>query len=134
LTFIYGARKSASKTLSSILFFNRLRGIFAQEKYLSERVLELFLTTPTDLDSQPENDPEKIAVLQKLDKTYIYPQRLYFRRFEKEDLLRAIGPVAKRSRTLAYVCGPPAMTDWAVAKLKEIEGMDEKRVLCEKWW
>jgi len=62
------------------------------------------------------------------------PQRIWFRRFSEEDLLNAIGPVEKRGGTVAYICGPPTMTDWAVAKLKGAEGMLEQRVLCEKWW
>ena len=61
-------------------------------------------------------------------------EKVFLGRFAKEDLLRTLGPVSERSSTVAYVCGPPAMTDSAVATLRGAEGMDEKRVLCEKWW
>ena len=64
----------------------------------------------------------------------MHPHKLWGRRFTKQDLLNAVGPVETRSRTVAYVCGPPVMTDWAVAKLGEFEGMDRTRVFCEKWW
>ena len=57
-----------------------------------------------------------------------------YRRFVKQDLEAALGPEVGRKNTVAYVCGPPAMTDWAVAVLERSEGMEEKRVLCEKWW
>lgn len=55
-------------------------------------------------------------------------------RIEQGDLLDALGPVEGRGGIVAYVCGPPAMTDWAVGKLKKAEGMAEERVFCEKWW
>lgn len=64
----------------------------------------------------------------------MHPQRIWFRRFAEEDLLNAVGPVEQRAGTVAYICGPPAMTDWAVTRLKGAEGMLEQRVLCEKWW
>ena len=57
-----------------------------------------------------------------------------FRRMEVADLLEAIGPVQERMGIVAYVCGPPMMTDWAVNVLSKAEGMEKKRVLCEKWW
>ena len=38
------------------------------------------------------------------------------------------------NNSVVYICGPPAMTDEIVRRLKEEEGMEERRVLCEKWW
>ena len=61
-------------------------------------------------------------------------QTIEFRRFEEKDLEIALGPVAERGSIVAYVCGPPKMTDWAVDVLKRSEGMKQERVLCEKWW
>lgn len=61
-------------------------------------------------------------------------QNIEFRRFQEKDLETALGPVAERESVVAYVCGPPPMTDWAVDVLGKAEGMDERRVLCEKWW
>lgn len=57
-----------------------------------------------------------------------------FRRINHNDLFEAIGPEETRDRTVVYVCGLPAMTDEFVDLLRKTPGLDEKRVLCEKWW
>lgn len=57
-----------------------------------------------------------------------------YRRINHEDLLEAIGDEGSRSNTVVYVCGLPTMTDEFVELLKNTPGMDENRVLCEKWW
>lgn len=44
------------------------------------------------------------------------------------------GWVEDAQQTMAYVCGPPEMTDEVVGALRESVGMAEERVLCEKWW
>lgn len=54
-------------------------------------------------------------------------------RLRESHLEAAIGS-GDRTKTLAYVCGVPNMTDAFVEYLKKLPGMDEKRVLCEKWW
>lgn len=56
------------------------------------------------------------------------------RRISHEDLFEALGPENDRKHTVVYVCGLPAMTDEFVEVLKKAAGMDEKRVLVEKWW
>ena len=61
-------------------------------------------------------------------------QSIEFRRFDERDLETALGPVTERGGVVAYVCGPPPMTDWAVGVLQRSQGMDANRVLCEKWW
>ncbi|KEF54346.1 uncharacterized protein A1O9_09512 [Exophiala aquamarina CBS 119918] len=58
----------------------------------------------------------------------------YARRIAKEDLFEALGPEAGRANTVVYVCGLPTMTDEFVDLLRLAPGMDEKRILCEKWW
>ena len=62
-------------------------------------------------------------------------------RIKETDLIRALDgqyevqeASKKRLRTACYVCGPPAMTDGFVAFLAQQPGMEEERVLCEKWW
>jgi len=57
-----------------------------------------------------------------------------YRRITHDDLTAALGPENLRGNTLAYACGPPDMTDDFVAFLQKSPGMEEKRVLCEKWW
>ncbi len=56
------------------------------------------------------------------------------RRINHDDLIEAIGSREDRVGVVCYVCGPPAMTDDFVSVLRHAEGMDEHRVLCEKWW
>ena len=56
------------------------------------------------------------------------------RRIDHSDLREALGPDQDRANTVVYVCGVPQMTDEFVDFLKKQPGMDEKRVLCEKWW
>ena len=56
------------------------------------------------------------------------------RRMNHDDLIRAIGKPENRPGVVCYVCGPPAMTDDFVEVLRHAEGMEEQRVLCEKWW
>lgn len=55
-------------------------------------------------------------------------------RIKHEHLFDAIGHGASRETSLVYVCGVPSMTDEFVQLLRSSDGMDEKRVLCEKWW
>ena len=70
------------------------------------------------------------------------PNRTFAGRIEYQDLIRALDGYAERSsptevlrsKTVCYVCGPPNMTDEFVSFLARQPGMDEKRVLCEKWW
>lgn len=70
------------------------------------------------------------------------PNRSYGRRFHDNDLVHALdgyktnlfGPEHDRKNTVAYVCGPPKMTDDVVAMLRKQPGMSDDRVVCEKWW
>lgn len=56
------------------------------------------------------------------------------RRITHEDLLECLGPEGQRKNTACYVCGPPKMTDEFVEIMGKAEGMEKRRVLCEKWW
>lgn len=77
----------------------------------------------------------RVTLEQSKDKLYVGEhQNIEYRRFDAKDLQAALGPIEEREKVVAYVCGPPSMTDWAVDVLKGSIGMDEKRVLCEKWW
>lgn len=59
---------------------------------------------------------------------------VYSRRISQDDLFEALGPEDSRANTVVYVCGLPTMTDQFVELLQHAPGMEEKRVLCEKWW
>ncbi|KAH8595973.1 hypothetical protein B0O99DRAFT_511182 [Bisporella sp. PMI_857] len=55
-------------------------------------------------------------------------------RMSEDDVLDALGPSGEREGTVVYVCGVPDMTDRMVEIVKAVEGIDERHVLCEKWW
>jgi NAD(P)H-flavin reductase len=57
-------------------------------------------------------------------------------RITHEALFEALGGEKEvdRERSVVYVCGVPQMTDEFVELLSKQKGMDERRVLCEKWW
>jgi NAD(P)H-flavin reductase len=122
-----------SGKLSSILFHERLCSIFRQG-FGTSRNYKLFVTgTVKPNEVSDEDQPGAISAL-KAYTDYIGEGKVERRRFEEMDLLDAIGPVENRGGVVAYVCGPPPMTDWAVSVLKGAEGMQSDRVLCEKWW
>lgn len=99
-----------------------------------DRDFKLYVTNaslPIELSSE-----ERLQAIRSLkwDTDYIGNSNIEFRLFEQQDLEIALGPVEERKGIVAYVCGPPAMTDWAVSVLRRSKGMEEERVLCEKWW
>ncbi|KAK3178649.1 hypothetical protein OEA41_000786 [Lepraria neglecta] len=133
LEFLYSARKGPSGNISSILFLDRLRSIFGPG-FATLRNYKLFVTNAvTPKEASGEERLEAIRSF-KGDMDYVGEGNIERRRFEQQDLIDAIGPVENRGGVVAYVCGPPPMTDWAVSVLKGAEGMQEERVLCEKWW
>ena len=133
LHFIYSARKSPSEHLSSILFFDRLCEIFTHN-ITPGWSFELYLTRPPPSKSSSPESLDDSEILQKVDVALAHPHNIWSRRFVEGDLLHAIGAPAERERTVVYVCGPPAMTDWTVDTLRRAEGMPSERVMCEKWW
>lgn len=54
------------------------------------------------------------------------------RRMTEVDVRDTIGTESLPDTT-GYVCGPPVMTDWLI-QLMVSRGLDDNRVLCEKWW
>ena len=72
--------------------------------------------TGTDVESGPGLEPTQ------------------YRRIQHADLEEALGPETHRRNTVVYVCGLPTMTDEFVDWFKRAPGIEEKRVLCEKWW
>ena len=144
INFLYTTRLDPSATsYSSILFLDRLCKIYTTLD--PERCsLGLYLTSPS-----PLQDTKLLVLTQTLLEWYLASLRLqedsnfpsdnkhitmYPRRISYGDLDSALGPIKERSGVLAYVCGPPEMTDEIVGVLKASEGMSAERVLCEKWW
>jgi NAD(P)H-flavin reductase len=110
--------------LKDVLFLRRLNEEVlksAQHKHIVDVELDLFLTgSPGNMGGEQDGS----AGL----------NRVSFERINNGDLEDALGPVEGREKTVAYVCGPPAMTDQFVKILANAKGMVEDRVLCEKWW
>ncbi|RMZ87786.1 hypothetical protein DV736_g4988, partial [Chaetothyriales sp. CBS 134916] len=60
--------------------------------------------------------------------------RVQRRRIGHQDLLAALGPESEWAKTVVYVCGVPQMTDEFTNFLRKQKGLEDKRILCEKWW
>ncbi|KAI9817873.1 MAG: hypothetical protein M1827_000992 [Pycnora praestabilis] len=112
VVFLYTLRTPGPRTASSdILFLPRLQGL-TESTGPMRLDLQLFLTG----DGVITHD-KSLGDLVK------------YRRINRDDLLQAIGDEGSRDEVVAYVCGPPAMTDEFVDTLKGVEKM-ENRVLC----
>lgn len=130
LRLLYGTR---ARPEEAILFYERIARIL--EEYRTGESQEgaanlgyrttMYLTGGTDWSSDHVSGYEALHT-DHVDHEY--------QRITRADLLEALGPVAGRQETVAYVCGPPKMTDEFVEILSRAEGMDSRRVLCEKWW
>lgn len=131
--FLYSSRlpqghgnASLDESLSQILFLPRIRQIISSQRQ-SRRLrisLDLFLTDSISSRLTPFNAPSDLTI--------------HSRRIEKSDLLSAVvGGDGKLDpqESVAYICGPPQMTDEMVELLKDILGEGgEQRVFFEKWW
>ncbi|KAK3068370.1 hypothetical protein LTR53_014121 [Teratosphaeriaceae sp. CCFEE 6253] len=124
-----------------ILFLTRLMDLVAATAEPLAVTLSLFLTDPAAAASA--SDDRGIIEHGRL------PNRTFGRRIEAADLVAALDGFPAKSRagsrqpfgrehdrrgTVCYVCGPPVMTDDYVRFLGQQEGMESRRVLCEKWW
>jgi hypothetical protein len=115
---------SLDALLDQILFLPRLREIIRSQA-LSRRLrisLDLFLT----------NLSSSRATTASPDLT------IHSRRISEGDIRAAVvggDGSCNPQETVAYICGPPQMTDEIVELLKGILGEDgAKRVFFEKWW
>ncbi|MCJ1355224.1 MAG: hypothetical protein MMC33_005215 [Icmadophila ericetorum] len=118
INFIYTTR-APSTNVGEVLFITRLRQIFSQIRSPTS-FLHLHLTGDHKISLPPPGPDYEIPIIRQ--------------RPTEKDLYEALGPEEERSGVVAYVCGPPAMTDSFVEILQAAKGMDRKRVLCEKWW
>ncbi|KIX92150.1 uncharacterized protein Z520_12143 [Fonsecaea multimorphosa CBS 102226] len=122
---LYASRRERNDETGAeeeILFEKRLKGI-AEKWRDHDRVdfkYSLFVTSGTEETKQDEVAEGNIATR--------------YRRIKHDDLFDALGPEGSRAHTAVYVCGLPTMTDEFVALLQKAPGMEERRVLCEKWW
>lgn len=115
---------SLDAVLDRVLFLPRLREIIRSQA-LSRRLhisLDLFLTN---------SSPSLAAAGLPTDLA------IHSRRISEGDIRAAVGGNGEidPQGTVAYVCGPPQMTDEMVESLEGILGKDgDKRVFFEKWW
>lgn len=123
IQFLYTTRFPQSGDPSLILFLNRLRTLFQNTTF--DSTFALFLTQCSE--AQVDDLVGKMG-------THATRPETVCGRISHMALLGGIGPVEERRGTVAYVCGVPNMTDEFVEVLRGAEGMEEKRVLCEKWW
>jgi NAD(P)H-flavin reductase len=119
IKFIYTFRASgSSESICSTLFLERLAKTFANIR--SPCVFEVFIT----------KTEEQSGVILCGDAEVAFQGR----RINVDDLLESLGPLEERAATIVYVCGVPEMTDKFVETIKAAPGMNERHVLCEKWW
>lgn len=123
ISFLYSIRDPGDlQALSSVLFLDRLVGLFASLRVYGELVLYL-----TSGENGPWS-PESIVEIGG------FRLRCRRRRITKDDLVDVLGHVDLRQSTVVYICGVPAMTDELVHVARRATGMDPKKVLCERWW
>ena len=115
----------------------RIQKLFGMDPNQRRHHYTIFCTNSSVILSKTEARRKRsdVRLDRSRDKLYVGEhQTIEYRRFDANDLLAALGPIEERGKVVAYVCGTPVMSDWAVDVLKGSIGMDEKRVLCEKWW
>lgn len=111
--------------VSKILFLDRITRLFGQGRLRGQ--LRLFITPDGEGNDGLANKSET----QSINGANVHLQA---GRIGLDNLREAIEE--DRETSLAYVCGPPAMTDEFVSVLKSESGlrMHASRVLSEKWW
>ncbi|KAF5861331.1 hypothetical protein ETB97_000368 [Aspergillus alliaceus] len=131
--FLYSTKLPSQETIASsesildqILFLSRLRQIIRSQSQ-SHRLrisLGLFVTGLRDSSSSPlREQPSDLTI--------------YARRINQDDLRAALtGPNGdiEPEEAVCYMCGPPAMTDEFVPRLRGLMGDGGERVFFEKWW
>jgi ferredoxin-NADP reductase len=117
---LYTVRKREGE---EVLFYERLKGIV--KSYGGSREVDFRFVlheTSGEGGSVPDGGGKSELVEHKA------------RRIGHGDILECLGPEEGRKNTVVYVCGPSKMTDEFVEVLAKAAGMEERRVLCEKWW
>ena len=119
---------------TSLLFFSQLNSAFNSPPSPGWN-LHFYLTSSPTSSSSSAYDPSNSTFFAGEDyKVLGSNQFVHQRRVTHKDLIQALGPVSERHGVVAYVCGPSGMTDEYTKVLGSQEEMEERRVLCEKWW
>ena len=127
---LYGVR---AREGAAILFYDRIARILSKYRTMEPDapVADCDYRMIMYLTGGSGWSPNGVSGLERVDTDHVEHN---YRRISHTDLIEALGPVAGRKHTVAYICGPPKMTDEFVNILTRAEGMDSRRVLCEKWW
>ncbi|PYI28318.1 hypothetical protein BP00DRAFT_497479 [Aspergillus indologenus CBS 114.80] len=122
--------QSPEGALDQILFLSRLRHIVNIQSQLRRLRITLHLFI-TNLDEKKASSLLGHSVDDDDD------LRIHSRRINADDLRAAAASgddgTIEPGKTVAYVCGPPGMTDEIVGRLEGLLGGRE-RVCYEKWW
>ncbi|RAH45158.1 FAD-dependent oxidoreductase [Aspergillus brunneoviolaceus CBS 621.78] len=125
--------QSPESLLDQILFLSRLRHIVNIQSQLRRLRITLHLFI-TNLDEEKRKESSPLFGHSFDDDNDL---RIYGRRINAEDLRAAAASgddgTIEPGKTVAYVCGPPGMTDDIVGRLEGLLGGRE-RVFYEKWW
>lgn len=119
---LYSSKLPSDRNLKSILFLERIAMPFRDRDLMGD--LKLFLT-----DSGAEGFTQNVA-----DDLGI---EIQLRRMTAEDVTREIRGSGAAHESLAYVCGPPSMTDEFVEALTlpaMAHVIEPSNVKKEKWW
>jgi hypothetical protein len=111
--------RPGSNNLHEILFYQRIASLIAGDPS-PDRTLDMYITGQVVGEMAKTQGDGSVKIHQ--------------RRISHEDLEQAVGPVDSRAGVVVYVCGPAKMTDEYVEVLQRMEGMNEERVLFERWW
>lgn len=115
--FIYSSKVGKEHTAGQVLSLQRLVDI--SQTRGGQLELHLFFTGGSEVQYIQEAPYRGIA---------------QSRRLKSNDLEPLLENVETNKSTICYVCGPPAMTDELVDFLQNQPGLEQARVLCEKWW
>lgn len=129
ISLIYGTRAPQSQDLSKILFLDRLRDCSLMGHQVRPFV-KLYLTQcseeeAVDMRNRYSRPQEEVINIHST----------FAGRIDREALHSAIdhGDEEWRKQTVVYICGPQRMTD-EFEKIYVDMGMEQGRVLTEKWW
>jgi NAD(P)H-flavin reductase len=111
-----------------ILFLERIAELFSGGSRRLKGGLRLFLTGSSGDKSSSRNGGDVVKCADGTEVPFLR------RRMTVKDVEDAVG--SDKEDAVVYVCGMPAMTDEFVQALvcPDGFGMDQKRVLFEKWW
>jgi len=119
IVFVYSVKDPGDDVdrKSKILFLDRVVSCLGE----LGGTLKLFLTGEGQGDG---------GIIEVDGKTVVFQRR----RVGHGDVLDALGPVEDRGDVVCYICGVPTMTDDLVDFMQKADGMDQRKVLFERWW